>query len=80
MPAGNTPSEVKDAMTTLDPLATIRDLMELIDAIDRRAPQLQRTGEAEIATTALRLRDRAAARIVELERISAAASIDPARN
>lgn len=64
MPTGNTASEVEGAMTTL---ATIRDLMELIDAIDRRAPQLQRTGEAEIATAALRLRVQAAARIAELE-------------
>ena len=67
MPTGNTSSEVGDAMTTL---ATIRDLMELIDAIDRRAPQLQRTGESEIATAALRLRVQASARIAELEGIN----------
>jgi len=67
-------------MTPHDPLAIIRDLLELIDAIDRRAPQLQRTGEADIATMALRLRGQAAARIVELEGVNDAAPLGPPRN
>ena len=54
-----------------DPLETIRDLIELIEAIDRRAPQLERSGEAAIATAAVRLRSQARARIAELEERSA---------
>ena len=53
-----------------DPLETIRDLIELIEAIDRRAPQLERSGEAAIATAAVQLRIQAQARIAELEEIS----------
>ena len=59
-----------------DPLETIRDLIELIEAIDRRAPQLQRGGEAAIADAAVRLRIQAQARIAELEEIGAGASRD----
>ena len=62
-----------------DPLETIRDLIELIEAIDRRAPQLERSGEAAIATAAVRLRMQARARIAELEEIKAAASSDSHR-
>ena len=72
---GKVTSNEKAVLTTHDHLATIRDLIELIDAIDRRAPQLQRTGESDLAASALRLREQAAARIAELERISGA-SID----
>lgn len=50
-----------------DPLETIRDLIELVEAIDRRAPQLERSGEAAIATAAVRLRSQARERIAELE-------------
>jgi hypothetical protein len=50
-----------------DPLATIQDLAELIEAIDRRSPQLQRSGEAAIVDAATRLRIQARARITELE-------------
>jgi hypothetical protein len=49
-----------------DPLAIIQELAELIQAIDRRAPQLQRSGEAEIVAAATRLRIQAQARISEL--------------
>lgn len=49
-------------------LAIIRDLTELIEAIDRRLPQVQRLGEAAIANAAMRLRIEARARIAELER------------
>ena len=67
MPTTKVTPEVSGAMAAPDALATIRDLLELVDAIDRRAPQLQRTGEAEIATTALRLRVQAVTRIAELK-------------
>ena len=46
----------------------IRDLRELIDALDRRLPQVQRSGEASIANAAIALRTAALARITELER------------
>jgi len=46
---------------------TIVQLSELIAAIDRRLPQVERAGEAAIANTAMRLRTEAAQRIVELE-------------
>ena len=53
-----------------DPLAIVQDLAELIDAIDRRSPQLQRSGEADIVAAAARLRIQAQARISELALIS----------
>ena len=47
---------------------TIRDLSELIAALDRRVPQVERSGEASIARAAARLKDEAIKRIAELER------------
>jgi len=52
------------------PLATIQDLTELIEAIERRSPQLQRSGEAAIIDAATRLRIQARARITELEMLA----------
>ena len=51
-----------------DSAAIIRDLRELIEALDRRLPQVQRAGEASIANAAMRLRTEARNRIEELER------------
>jgi hypothetical protein len=48
--------------------ANIRVLEELIAALDRRAPQVLRAGEAAIAQDAARLRARAVARIAVLQR------------
>lgn len=48
-------------------MRTIRDLSELIDALDRRLPQVERSGEASIARAAARLKDEAIKRIAELE-------------
>ena len=59
-----------------DSLAIVQDLAELIEAIDRRAPQLQRSGEAEIAEAATRLRIQAQARISELAAVSRGGSVD----
>ena len=42
-------------------------LTELIEAIDRRLPQVQRAGEATIASAALRLRLEAVKRLSEIE-------------
>lgn len=53
-----------------DPLAIVQDLAELIEAIDRRSPQLQRSGESEIVDAAARLRVQAEARISELTGVS----------
>jgi hypothetical protein len=46
----------------------IHDLLDLIAALDRRVPQMQRAGEASIARDAAALKDRALKRIEELER------------
>lgn len=49
-----------------DPLAIVQDLAELIEAIDRRSPQLRRSGESDIVEAAMRLRVQAQTRISEL--------------
>ena len=46
----------------------IRELRELVAALDRRVPQVQRAGEASIARDAAALRARALTRLDELER------------
>ena len=45
----------------------IRHLRELIAALDRRVPHVERSGEAAIARDAAALRDKALRRIAELE-------------
>jgi hypothetical protein len=49
---------------------TIRELSELIAALDRRVPQVERAGEAAIARAAAKLKDEAVKRLVDLERKS----------
>ena len=46
----------------------VRELLELIAALDRRVPRVERAGEAVIARDAAELRTRAMKRIEELER------------
>jgi len=46
----------------------LRELRELIAALDRRLPQVERAGEISIARDAATLRARAMKRIEELER------------
>ena len=46
----------------------IRELLELIDALDRRVPHVERAGEASIAREAAALKDKASKRIAELEK------------
>ena len=46
---------------------TIRQLLELIEALDRRVPHIQRAGEAAIARDAAALKARALQRLKELE-------------
>jgi hypothetical protein len=50
---------------------TIRHLHELIAALDRRVPQVKRSGEASIARAAASLRADALKRIADLEREAA---------
>ena len=51
----------------------VRELQELIAALDRRVPQVQRAGEVSIAREAAALKARALKRMEELEREAAVA-------
>jgi hypothetical protein len=51
-----------------DQARTVRHLVELIDAIDRRLHHSDRAGEAAIEASARQLRAEALARIAEIER------------
>jgi hypothetical protein len=51
----------------------VHELQELIAALDRRVPQVQRAGETAIARDAAMLKARALKRIEELERETAPA-------
>ena len=57
-------------MVTSAPAASelIVELRQLIDALDRRVPRLERSGEADIARDAAALRAEALARIAVLEK------------
>jgi hypothetical protein len=66
---------IDDVTTEPKIVRTIRELRELIVALDRRVPQVARMGEVEIARTAAALRVEALRRIEELEREMAAATI-----
>ena len=48
------------------PTEQIRLLRELIEALDRRVPQIERTGEIQIARDAAELREKALKRIAVL--------------
>jgi hypothetical protein len=50
-----------------DRTRTLRHLHELIAALDRRVPHVERVGEIAIAREGLALRDKALQRIAELE-------------
>ena len=51
-----------------DSARLLRELQELIAALDRRIPQIQRAGEAAIAREASALKNKALERIASLER------------
>jgi hypothetical protein len=53
----------------------VRELLELIAALDRRVPQVERAGEISIARDAAALKAKALARIEELEK--KAAHVEP---
>ena len=56
------------AIIPLEVMKRIRDLSELISALDRRVPQAERVGEASIARAAAKLKDEAIQRIADLKR------------
>ena len=62
------------AMTgrTIDRARSIRDLQELVAALDRRVPRVEHAGEIAIAHAAAELKSEASRRIEELERRTAA--------
>jgi hypothetical protein len=55
-------------MTAIDCAQTVRELYELIAALDRRVPHVERVGEMSIARAASALKCEALKRIAELER------------
>jgi len=64
----NEEKSVWRASRTMTSAQLVRELRELIAALDRRVPQMQRAGEAFIARDAAALKNRALQRIDELER------------
>ena len=58
----------------VDDVDLVRELNELITALDRRVPRVERAGEAAIARDAALLRERAVKRLKELTQPSPAAS------
>jgi hypothetical protein len=65
---------IDDVTTEPATVKIIRELRELIVALDSRTPQVERVGEVEIARVATGLRIEALRRIKELEREMAAAT------
>ena len=62
-----TPKKQPEPQTNADRARQIRHLRELIAALDRRVPHVERSGEAAIARDAAALRDKALKRIAVLE-------------
>jgi hypothetical protein len=60
-------AEVITPANVTDLRATMQTLVELIAAIDKRLPQVERSGESAIANAAMALRDEALMRIGEIE-------------
>jgi len=63
-------------MKTRSDQTLVHDLRELIAALDRRVPRLEREGERDIAHDAQALRRAALKRISELERSLSPPAID----
>ena len=59
---------MKSAIRAEDPDAVVAALRELIEALDRRIPNVERVGEREIREQAADLRNEAVRRIDELTR------------
>ncbi|HUQ87247.1 MAG TPA: hypothetical protein VM096_06790 [Vicinamibacterales bacterium] len=60
-------AEVTTPANVTDLRATMQTLVELIAAIDKRLPQVERSGESAIANAAMALRAEALTRIGEIE-------------
>jgi hypothetical protein len=60
------PTDAQDAGATVDQI--VRNLQDLIEALDRRVPHIERAGEQDIARDAAILRKKAVARLEELRR------------
>jgi hypothetical protein len=58
----------RGAPMAITSVEVLRELRELIAALDRRVPQVQRAGEIAIARDAAALRARAVKRLEEIER------------
>ena len=61
------PSPAAGENTTAEVQEMLSDLSELIAALDRRVPRLERIGEAQIAKDAADLRERALSLIQRIE-------------
>ena len=59
----------RDTRTDMQPM--IEDLRELVQALDRRVPQLERRGETDIVRDAEALKNKALERIADLESAAA---------
>ena len=59
--------------------SVLQDLLELVAALDRRVPRLEREGERDIARDAQGLRRAALKRIAELERSVSLPAAGPVR-
>lgn len=66
-------------MKTRSDRSLVHDLRELIAAIDRRVPRLEREGETGVARDAQGLRRVALKRIAELEQVRSAGAIGSVR-
>jgi hypothetical protein len=58
---------MKAKSSTTSRSVSLRQLRELVEALDRRVPHVERVGEATIARDAAALRKKALKRIAELE-------------
>jgi hypothetical protein len=67
MPETSTNTATESASARASAKAEIRDLSELIAALDRRVPRIERDGEATIVRAAATLKSEAIKRIAVLE-------------
>ncbi|HEX7281191.1 MAG TPA: hypothetical protein VF239_03990 [Vicinamibacterales bacterium] len=67
MPETSTHKAPESASARASAKAEIRDLAELIAALDRRVPRIERNGEATIVRAAATLKSEAIKRIAVLE-------------
>ena len=65
--ARQAPRSPRETRTTSEQATTRRHLRELIAALDRRVPHVERMSEVEIARASAALKDNAVQRLAELE-------------